>query len=317
MTSPVLVWNDVCARGLQPSLLVVLGNGPSYNAATDVPRRGFARVIVTQEAFAVGAPSRLLLSSGYTASTDARRTGFSQIVQPYQEQPQPLRATRLVTDQTAGPSDIFVGFDTEGWDWIEKPPWMQALRGLSSALNVPSYNAATDVTRLRRLQPFFVPAEVWVQPLYSINQLLLQTSLTGAFSAQGAFAGEAIAAAELLGAFTGGAAFAGALTGALALLGAFSAQGAYAGRVPSTVGFRVMAVSPGVYGGTYYQRGDVFDIVSSDDYSDSTQNYQSAGGEWAPGWMLEVSATTPLYQALAQEGTPLFPIDPKHRRTVM
>lgn len=80
---------------------------------------------------------------------------------------------------------------------------------------------------------------------------------------------------------------------------------------------RVQAVSPGWYNGLYYQRGDVFDLNSPSDYSDSTQNAQPNGNEWAPGWMLTVPGTTPLYQALSAEPTPLFPIDPHHRRTVL
>jgi hypothetical protein len=76
---------------------------------------------------------------------------------------------------------------------------------------------------------------------------------------------------------------------------------------------RVQAVSSGWYNGAYYQPGDVFDLNSPSDYSDSTQNAQPNGGEWAPGWMLEVASTTPTLQLLSAEPTPSFPIQPDRR----
>lgn len=81
-----------------------------------------------------------------------------------------------------------------------------------------------------------------------------------------------------------------------------------------TAGFRVMAVTAGVYGGRYYNPGDVFDIAFAADYSDSTKNYEGGGGEYAPGWMLKVPPNTALFQAASDDAFPTFPaIDPARR----
>lgn len=80
---------------------------------------------------------------------------------------------------------------------------------------------------------------------------------------------------------------------------------------------RVQAVTAGVYAGQYYQPGDVFDLATSNDYSDSTQNYQINGNEYAAGWMIQVASSTPLFQAAPQPPAPLFPAVDAARRTVM
>lgn len=76
---------------------------------------------------------------------------------------------------------------------------------------------------------------------------------------------------------------------------------------------RVQAVSSGWYNGIYYQPNDVFDLLQDSDYSDSTQNAQPHGNEWAPGWMLTVASSTPLYRAGIDSATPAFPIQPDRR----
>lgn len=80
---------------------------------------------------------------------------------------------------------------------------------------------------------------------------------------------------------------------------------------------RVCAVTAGTYNGEYYEPGDVFDLLQSVDYSDSTKNIQPAGNEYAPGWMLSVDQSTPLYQASAVQGYPTFPAVDPARRFVM
>ena len=76
----------------------------------------------------------------------------------------------------------------------------------------------------------------------------------------------------------------------------------------------VTAVSAGCYAGQYYNPGDVFLIASQNDYSDSTKNYELGGGEYAAGWMLLVSITTPLYQAQSVQPYPTYPaVDPLRR----
>lgn len=82
-------------------------------------------------------------------------------------------------------------------------------------------------------------------------------------------------------------------------------------------GFRVRAVYPGTYAGVYQQEGDVFDLASANDYSDSTVNYQLGAGDTVYGWMLQVPSNTPLLQASAAQPEPLFPVDYTGVRTVM
>lgn len=83
---------------------------------------------------------------------------------------------------------------------------------------------------------------------------------------------------------------------------------------PVLPGFRVMAVTAGIYRGVYYYPGDVFDLVTALDYSDSRKNYQFNGSEWVPGWMQMVASSTPLYQSIPNQPTPTFPVlDPSRR----
>lgn len=82
-------------------------------------------------------------------------------------------------------------------------------------------------------------------------------------------------------------------------------------------GFRVQAISAGEYNGQYYVPGDVFDITLASDYSDSTQNYEAGGEEYAPGWMLAVPSTTPLYQWVSATNSPYFPATDPARRFVL
>jgi hypothetical protein len=76
-------------------------------------------------------------------------------------------------------------------------------------------------------------------------------------------------------------------------------------------GFRVQAVTAGWYQGTYYNVGDIFDLLQASDFSDSTLNYESGGGEYGAGWMLQVSASASL---TLDDGNAFFPaVDPNRR----
>lgn len=87
------------------------------------------------------------------------------------------------------------------------------------------------------------------------------------------------------------------------------------GLIPGSL--RVTAVSAGTYQGRYYNAADVFDLLQAGDYSDSTLNAQPGGGEWAPGWMLSVVASTPLYQWVSATVYPAFPAVDAPRRFVL
>ena len=68
---------------------------------------------------------------------------------------------------------------------------------------------------------------------------------------------------------------------------------------------RVKAVQPGQYGGLYLDIGDVFDLASPVDLSDSTVSQVPVGNPDYPlyGWMLQVSPSTPLYSYAQANGT--------------
>lgn len=60
---------------------------------------------------------------------------------------------------------------------------------------------------------------------------------------------------------------------------------------------RVQAVATGFYRGQFRDIGDVFDLASPSDLSDSTVSMVPPGNPDYPlyGWMLQVPLTTPLY----------------------
>lgn len=89
------------------------------------------------------------------------------------------------------------------------------------------------------------------------------------------------------------------------------------GPTPLPPGFRVRAVTAGIYHDHYYNPGDVFDLATANDFSDATVNIQPLGEEYAAGWMVRVAATTPLYEASSDSPIPSFPAVDPARRTVL
>lgn len=59
---------------------------------------------------------------------------------------------------------------------------------------------------------------------------------------------------------------------------------------------RVQAIYDGTYGGQFYEAGDVFDITSTA-FSNNAVNYGPNSGTIQLGWMIQVTTSTPLYQA--------------------
>lgn len=80
--------------------------------------------------------------------------------------------------------------------------------------------------------------------------------------------------------------------------------GAFGGSlIPGSL--RVKAVVAGFYNGIFRDPGDIFDLLSANDYSDSTATINPPTDPDYPlfGWMLSVAQTTPLYSfALANGG---------------
>jgi hypothetical protein len=111
---------------------------------------------------------------------------------------------------------------------------------------------------------------------------------------------------------------------------------------PPSTGFRVQAVSAGYYGGRFRTPGDVFDIASINDFSDSSVNYQDSplglvevagagilelvsGGQFVLqtggstsgyGWMVEVAPNTPLFDWLQSNDAPWLPPQDPYRRFI-
>lgn len=79
---------------------------------------------------------------------------------------------------------------------------------------------------------------------------------------------------------------------------------------------RVQAVAAGFYLGIYRNIGDVFDLVNTADFSDSTASLVPPGNPDYPvyGWMLSVPASTPLF-SFASTGLATQRLSP--RRTVL
>ena len=102
-----------------------------------------------------------------------------------------------------------------------------------------------------------------------------------------------------------------------------------------------MAVTAGWYNGVFRTPGDVFDLLSNADFSDSSVNYQAgpiflesggiillmSGGQLASmtsgggstsgfGWMKIVAANTPLFDWLSSNGAPYLPPQDPLRRFV-
>lgn len=57
---------------------------------------------------------------------------------------------------------------------------------------------------------------------------------------------------------------------------------------------RVKAVQGGFYAGVWRDVGDIFDIATSNDFSNSATNYGSAATPFF-GWMTQVAGNTPLF----------------------
>jgi hypothetical protein len=119
---------------------------------------------------------------------------------------------------------------------------------------------------------------------------------------------------------------------------AFSQPLVYIPPPPST-GFRVTAVTAGYYGGRFRTPGDVFDIASVYDFSDSSVNYQGdplgcanasillamSGSQFSlmtssytsgNGWMARVAQSTPLFDWLQSNNAPWLPPQDPYRRFI-
>ena len=89
------------------------------------------------------------------------------------------------------------------------------------------------------------------------------------------------------------------------------------GPAPPPAGFRVVAVTAGVYQNVFRTPGDVFDLALASDFSDSGIDYQPpSSGTVGYGWMAKVAPATPLFNWLESNGYPAFPPQDPLRRFV-
>lgn len=88
---------------------------------------------------------------------------------------------------------------------------------------------------------------------------------------------------------------------------------------PPPAGFRVMAVAAGDYMNIYRDIGDVFDLVTANDFSDSTVSFVPPGNPDNPvyGWMQQVPPNTPLFSWALATGDGLSTPRTSPRRTVL
>ena len=158
----VLVYNDVWQQQQRPSLLIVVGSGPTYNPATDVFRAKQAQFFPIDPDFLQA--QRALSAQpggpvGYSVDFRSFQAKYfppeDTFIQQYGARP------RLTTDFFQS-SDIFAGHDVYGWPESPEPPtFFKETRGTRLALQafVP-YNPANDMFLLRPQQKVFVPEDI-------------------------------------------------------------------------------------------------------------------------------------------------------------
>jgi hypothetical protein len=230
-------------------------------------------------------------------------------------------------------ADIFVGQDTYGWPNPEPVVWAPANRGALLTVSTPFIQVGLTQATVG----LFTGAVNTADKLLALNPLLI-TSATGILRfgtpVTVTLAGQSIASTtglhlpDTLVLFSQGQTIASTTGLVVTVTGsnvtvpvpslslAFT-SGTIVAYLNITPGFRVQAVTAGWYGGYYYQAGDVFDLLSGTDFSDSTQTYQGPlSGTSGVGWMLQVPQSTPLYQFETSEPIPSFPSNDPNRRFV-
>ena len=166
-----VVENNVWQNQQKPSLVVVLGNGPSHNTANDVFLRSRHAQFSTVSEVSVQQRNWQLSNQGpYGFYQDPRQwaTNYRFFSETNPTWDNPYRPSpRAVTDFIQG-SDVFAGNDTFGWPEYPYPPtWVSENRGTSNILQYFAvYSPSGDVFLLKRQDRFVAPEQVvWnVQP---------------------------------------------------------------------------------------------------------------------------------------------------------
>lgn len=145
--------NFVIQTKQRPSLLVVLGNGPSYQQANDIHVRQ-ARVFSTPDAMAVTKSWQTTVAGAANYAIDVSRAQQQKFFAPDDTFFKQWKGIKLVTDANA---DVFNGQDTYGWPPDPTPIyWSPEGRGTENLLQsyIP-YSPSTDVTYLQKNAKFF------------------------------------------------------------------------------------------------------------------------------------------------------------------
>jgi hypothetical protein len=163
----VIVESGVWQNQWKPSLNVVLGNGPLYNPATDLPRGRHAQFFVNTDVI-VTTRTIQFAPFGAVGAADVFRALNAKVFVEVPPWDNPWRPKpRLVTDIIESNADIFAGNDTYGWDpnGPEPPRWVNEMRGTPNVLQFfVVYNPARDVFLLKKQDKYFAPEQVYWTP---------------------------------------------------------------------------------------------------------------------------------------------------------
>lgn len=277
----------------RPSLLVVLGNGPTYNAGTDVPRGGrHAQFFATQDVFTTRVAWQVSPTGPPGQFPSALQANFARFFSDYQTfAPQWAPSPRTTTDFWHPNADVYSGFDTHGWPPDPWPPYWSPPQPITSNVleNFTPYNYAHDVVWMRPFARHFGEYQTQFGPQPLTQNVLI--TFTPYVEANDPIFRRPFS--QIFGAYIEQPQRQPLTINALVYF------------PPPAAGFRVRAVSRGAYNEIWRDPGDVFDLLFAQDFSDSSKSVVPVGNPLypLPGWMVQVPQSTPLYSyALANYG---------------
>ena len=182
MANQHIVYNDLWWRQQRPSLLVVVGNGPVYNPATDIRPHRSVQFFANADVSVVQHTWQLVAGGAISYTIDISHNTYSKVFVPPDDFAQQYSGKpRLVTDFFSN-ADIFIGKDVTGWPETPEPPTfpLQYRGAFNTIQPLVGYNPAPDVWLLRPQAKFFAedPVQWGPTPLYLRSALdLYQTYL--------------------------------------------------------------------------------------------------------------------------------------------
>jgi hypothetical protein len=172
----VAVDREVWQNQQKPSLVVVVGSGPVYNAGASDPFRGHhAQFFINQETIVV---QKVWQTAPYGP------TGFfvdvtwgrqnAKWFDPAASWTNEYKPSPRTTTDFIQSSDIYAGHDTYGWPEDPAPPfWVNENRGTKLVRdNFNPYVPANDVWLLKKQDKWMEPAAVWFTPQPFLSQAI-------------------------------------------------------------------------------------------------------------------------------------------------